>query len=230
MSRILRWGLRIFEMTPKTIQGERIMRLKTTLILWVLTAIGCASGKIQVLSSPPQAEVFVGKDGKAPEKLGETPLRLSTEELFSGASEYVHIEIRKDGYNPEGIVVPQAAFGMNVELSVKLKDDMSSLQVNGQAALQKVARGIASAQMQISQRNYDRAETTLNSLLAEFPQISIFHDLLGNVYYLKKDLKRALTSYEEALRLDPENTETERLVRRLRTMMPSDRLPSSGGM
>jgi predicted Zn-dependent protease len=107
---------------------------------------------------------------------------------------------------------------------------MSSLQVNGQAALQKVARGIASAQMQISQRNYDRAETTLNSLLAEFPQISIFHDLLGNVYYLKKDLKRALTSYEEALRLDPENTETERLVRRLRTMMPSDRLPSSGGM
>src|SRR5690606_12113136 len=122
------------------------MRLKTTLIVCMLMASGCATGRVQLLSSPPQAEVYVGKDGKAPEKVGETPMRLSTQDLFSGATDYVHIELRKEGFSPEGIVVPQAAFGMNVELSVKLKADMNSLQGNSQAALQKVARGIASAQ------------------------------------------------------------------------------------
>ncbi len=202
------------------------MKVYFVSLLWLLTA--CASGRVQVLSSPAEAEVYVGRDGKAPEKIGVTPLRVPAAEIFGGAQEYVQLELRKDGFDPESILVPQAMFGLTVDLSVKLAANLSGVQGANQAALQKVARGIATAQLQISQRQFDNAEVTLNSLLAEYPQISVFHDLLGNVHYLRKDLRRALESYEQALRLDPENIETDRLVRRLRTM--TDRLPSSGGI
>ena len=141
---------------------------------------------------------------------------MGAEEIFAGAKEYVQLEVRKEGFDPESILIPQGMFGLTVDLSVKLQADLSNVTGGKSGDLQRVARGIATAQLQISQLQLDSAEATLNSLLSQYPQISVFHDLLGNVHYLKKDLRRALETYERALKLDPENVETTRLVRRLR--------------
>ena len=47
--------------------------MKVCFLLALSLLVGCASGRVQVLSSPDEAEVFVGRDGKAPEKIGVTP-------------------------------------------------------------------------------------------------------------------------------------------------------------
>ncbi len=199
----------------------------------ILFTVGCATGRVQVSSSPAEAEVFVSKDGRAPEKLGSTPLNLTHEQVFAGAQDYIQVEVKKEGFLPESVLVPHSLFGTYLDVSLRLTPaaaDAKTLASDNVATIQRVVQGVARAQALTAQKNYERAEAILQSLVVEFPQVSVFHDLLGNIYFLQKDMRRALNSYEESLRLDPNNLETERLVRRLRAMGNNSRLPSSGGL
>jgi cytochrome c-type biogenesis protein CcmH/NrfG len=81
--------------------------------------------------------------------------------------------------------------------------------------MSEMARGVAEAQRLLMKKDLAGAETQLQQLVARYPHVSVAHDLLGNVYYLKKENAKALKAYKRSLELWPHNPETKGMVETL---------------
>ena len=199
------------------------------LSIFAASLIGCASGQVRITSSPTGADVSYSEDGGNKTSLGQTPLNIDAKLLSNSSAEHIQIEVSKDGYSPEVILVPTPLMPSEFSLSTQLKEvslPKKCQDVTGQFA--KLAEGIAESQSFIASKNYAMAETTLLRMSSDFPKVSVIYGLLGNVYYLRKDLKRALEFYEKALSLNPESNRTEQMVQKLRTL-GVERIPAQQG-
>lgn len=85
-------------------------------------------------------------------------------------------------------------------------------------SLQKVSRGVAEVRSQIASERLDQAESTLTMLTAEFSGVSVLYDLMGNVYYLRKDLNNALIQYRRSYELNSNNAETARMIKKIESL------------
>lgn len=190
---------------------------------------GCAVGMLTVQSTPEGAEVFLAGEDQQPTRLGKTPLNVNSQHLQSVGRNTIEIQIRKEGYATEHFMVPKMSLGSSVSISLKMQESKLPLSCQDQtAAVEKVARQVAQVQFLIQQKKFETAERILNGLIEDNPTSSVFYDLLGNVFYLKKDLELALDAYETSLRLNPGAKETQRMVNKLRSIR-SPRLPTSEG-
>lgn len=202
--------------------------IRHILFIFVASAvIGCASADLKVTSTPDQADVFMTYEGEQPVKIGQTPLRL--EERINGSSrgKYVTLSIKKDGYKTESILIPLNPIKSNIDVSIRLDESKLPESCQNQtAAVEKISKGIADTQSMVKSGNLSGAQTRLSALINEYPNITVLHDLLGNVYYIGKNLEGALASYERSLRLDPSNADTQRMVNKIREIL-GQRLPSS---
>ena len=96
---------------------------------------------------------------------------------------------------------------------------ISSLGEDSALKQEKLAIGIAKANGLISKKRLDEAQIVLNGLIQEFDKVSVCHDLLGNIYYLKRDLKQAYFHYKKSLQLNPDKIETQQIVQKLKTII-----------
>jgi tetratricopeptide (TPR) repeat protein len=198
-----------------------------SLLHWVITLLmlsACASRMVQVQSVPDQAEVSVLSD-KGRTVIGKTPLTINAEDqpqLFSTGG---MIELRINGFFPEVLVLPGSELGKSTNLSVKLSE-LKAADSCSHATASALARGVAMAQQQILSKRYLEAETTLKNLVVSYPNLSVIHDLLGNLYYLQRDTGRSLQAYQRSYELEPGNTFTERMIRKLSSFSPTDAGPS----
>lgn len=188
--------------------------------------VGCSHSSVKIDSVPSAADVYVTQDSGQPVKVGQTPLTLKDDQIRQKQGSYATIEIRKDGFLPESMVVPTSYLGSNVTINSRLEENKISLQCHDQTtAMQKIARGTASVQHYINASKLSEALNSINPLISEFPNVSVLHDLKGNILYLNKDLMGALGSYDRSYQLDPSNTDTQRIRTKIRAVL-GDRAPN----
>lgn len=195
-----------------------------------IVAIGCSTGNLKVESQPDGAEVYVAVNGQSARKVGVTPMSIAENQVNSGNDPF-QVSIMKEGYATEHVLAPATTFARASNIQVKLKEQMNSKQSVNDEALQKVSSQVAYSLELIKNKEYDNAERNLLNLQTQFPNVATIHELLGNVYYLRKDLSKAYSSYKKALILNPNNLDTTRMIQKIEGIRSDLRLPSgSGGM
>ena len=200
------------------------------LALGLLSACATPGPRVEVKSTPEGAEVsIVRPNGSGTIPIGKTPLSLSPDQFPDLGAKIVTLQIRKDGYQSENIVLPEGATAGLAQMNFTLRDSNVSPTTGKalEASQNELARGIAQIHRQVSKKNFDDAIRTLDSLLAKHPRIATLYDLLGGIHYLRKDSGRALEAFKRSLELDPNNAETSRLVEKLQSFQ--GRIPSDAG-
>jgi tetratricopeptide (TPR) repeat protein len=173
----------------------------------------CSSGQLQINSQPDNAEVYISSLSGPTKKVGVTPLT-QNESMLTNTNEPYQITISKSGYEDSHTLVPATTLTRNVALSVKLQE-IASNKPQSNSEIDKIASQVAEVQNLIKTRNLPQAERNILILLSQHPNVATFHELLGNIYYLKKDTQNALASYKKANELVPGNPDTMRMINKL---------------
>lgn len=183
-------------------------------------AIGCASKSLVVQSTPDQAEVSIVTDaGRTP--IGKTPLTVGADTQSGLFSNGGLVEVRKDGFFPEIVILPGGDFGKATNVSIRLSE-LRAAESCSHSAASSLARGVAMAQQQILSKRYTEAESTLKAMLVAYPNVSVLYDLMGNMHYMQRDTARSLEAYKRSYEIEPGNTYTERMIRKLSSMNPME--------
>lgn len=208
--------------------------LATLGALHLFFTMGCASSQLTIESDPLGSDVYLSVGKQVPKKLGQTPYVMKTDGLDLSTESFV-ITISKEGFDRQSVLVPITSLNNVSAISVHLnqlvtkEDPKQKAAENLDIALEQVARGIANIQSLIQSKEYDQAQSTASTLLATYPNLSILYDLLGNIYYLKKDVEKSLANYKKAQLIYP-NPETLRMINKLQELrMPSSTTSSNGG-
>ena len=183
--------------------------------LAVLFSACSSNSELRVESNPAGADVIVIDNSKSPKKMGVTPLVLNrdnTPQLFNNP---IQVNVSKDGYKSQSVFIPETSMHAQGQLVVQLNREEATL-VNSTSA------AVAEIQRLVFKKKYPEAERMLQDTLVKSPSVAVLHSLLGNVYYLEKNISRALESYRHAQALDPSNGEVEKLIQKLRAMSPND--------
>ena len=190
---------------------------KYIMMLSLFFSTGCASSILKVNSSPESADVYLADEGQQPKKIGQTPVRLQARDLDEANGRFVTLYIKKEGYQSESVMVPTGLINKSVEISSKLEEFKLPPQCREQTVtIEKIARGVAQVQILISSNKLYEAQTQLNLLLSDYPDVSVLQDLMGNVQYINKNLDGALVHYEKSLKIDSNNLDTQRMVTKIK--------------
>ena len=205
-----------------------LKRFSNLLMLAVLaSAIGCSSRSLRVTSSPEGADVYIIGNDRQAQKIGKTPLELDQRNAPQVFADVVQVQVAKEGYNPQMVLVPKLAMtGGTGRVNFNLEDTTlpKFCQAQGDSS-NEIARGVAEVSNLIQKKRYPEASNILQSLTAKFATVSILYDLQGNIYYLQKDMGRALDSYKKSSQLSPNNVQTLNMINRIQQLQGT----SSGG-
>ncbi len=185
--------------------------------LILLLSTSCSSsGNLKVVSDPEGAEVFVQRGLLAPTKVGVTPLDVSTSLVPDLFLDDVSVIVRKPGHEVQSIFIPKTKMQTNANFSVNLKPSEGSLQCQNQGKeMHALASTIGKAFQLLMKKEYVEAEVFLLQATTKYPNISVIYDLLGNLYYLKRDLEKAQKNYRRSLEIDGNNVETAKILEKL---------------
>jgi hypothetical protein len=192
----------------------KIIRFVSPLLL--LAGGGCATSSLTVDSNPPGAQVSVADGSNNQKVLGPTPIVLTPSnfpELYTAGET---LTVSKQGFHSQVIFVPTSHVTANGSLKVNLKAE----EVGQTNQANEIAEQVAHAQQLLFKKDLTEAERVLRELTEKHATIAVFYSLLGNVYYLKKDLSKALSSYERALTLEPNNLDIQKMVRKIKNTQP----------
>ena len=189
--------------------------------IMILMMFGCSTtSKVKITSSPEKAEVTVTTNDGETKSLGYTPLEVSGRDIYANGSRMSIVQIYKEGFENQKIFIAQDSSQENYNINVKLKlksEDLKSQDLKSRQ--EKLAKGIAVSSNLINSKKYDEAERMLLTITQDYPFISVSYDLLGNIFYLRRDLKSALNFYERSYRMNPENGETKSMIEKLKGMV-----------
>lgn len=173
----------------------------------------CSTGQLRVNSQPENADVYISSVTIPNKRIGSTPL-VQAEDLVVNLNEPYQLTISKTGFEDSHILIPTTTLKRNVNISVKLTE-LASNKPQTAAEIDKVASQVAEVQNLIKTKNLIPAERKILIMISENPNVATFHELLGNIYYLKKDPQSALASYKKANELVPGNPDTMRMINKL---------------
>ncbi len=220
--------------------GSQAKSLRPFAVAAMLTSIvifaGCARTLINVTSVPEGAEVVAAAASGKNQVLGKTPLTVQVTDEMMGSASVLNLIIRKDAYVAQSLLIPRSIGPATHDVSIQLVEFASLAGVpresDAQCAAssadqaQKIARGVAEAQSLIASKNFDSAIVKLTVMTSQHPNIAVIFDLLGNANFLQGRYQDALAAYDRSFRLDPENLEASRMIRRVKTMLGQS---ASGG-
>jgi tetratricopeptide (TPR) repeat protein len=182
---------------------------------------GCATSKVALFSNPPQAKIFARSlhDGRE-QFVGETPLKVSAREIevANGGTGPVTISFRKDGYETKDVVLSEVGVD-DLMLSAELTPQNG---LADQQTINFVIESMFECQRLVRIKRYDEALRLLERLQAMAPQVASIYELKGGVYYLTRNYRDALDNYALAVKYNPKNAETLRMVGLLKNLAPSD--------
>lgn len=129
------------------------------------------------------------------------------------------IQVNKAGYRSESFLIPSQASGSFGRIQAHLTEDSVSKTCQDSAnSLTETTDAVAQIQRMIYKKNYSEAERTLNNLTLKYPAIPVFYSLLGNIYYLEKNLDKALDAYQRSYALQPQNQEASRMIQKIKSI------------
>ena len=160
--------------------------------------------QLKLKSDPPDAIVSIRDlNGVQNVKIGKTPYEGNIADLVSNfaKSNFFLIVIEKDGYENQSILLSDL-LKSDIELNINLvpKEDILLFK-----NIDKSIVDLFESQRLMRLGQYDDAIALLKKLETEQPKLSSVPEFMGSAYYLKKDTKGALSWYEKAYRLNPEN-------------------------
>lgn len=174
-------------------------------LLFIFSTTSFAAN-LNIKSNPENAVVYIRKTSESKRaKLGETPLKVSLEDIFANYStdRTFVIEIEKDGHKNYNMLVSiynkadiNFDVKMEVSASVKLTKNFDS-----------IVSQLFEAQRLLRDKNYPGAIETLTALSRKHGNLSTIYELLGSAYYLNKDFQNALSNYRKAFSLNAENSD-----------------------
>lgn len=169
----------------------------------------CGTPQLKVDSNPVGAKVTIVDSSKALHTVGVTPIVLTPENAQGLYKSAIQVNVTKEGYKDQSVLVPETNVTSHGQLVVTLRKDDSKF-------LNSATEQVAQIQRLIFKKNYTEAEHLCQTSIAENPSISVFHSLLGNVYYLQKNTARALDSYERAHSIEPNNIDVSNMIQKLK--------------
>lgn len=192
-------------------------RLKHVLFMTAIAVCGCVSNsRLRVQSNPDGADIYLTAQNRTPQKVGKTPMELDPSQHQDLFKESVQIQVVKEGFSPQGVLVPRLALGGGGHVQFNLAETAlpKVCQVQEQS-YNDIARGVAEASALIQRRRLPEALSLVQNLTVKYDTISSLYDLQGNIYYLQKDLNRALEAYQRSNNLTPNVPATLRMIDRL---------------
>lgn len=176
----------------------------------------CATSTLKVSSLPEGADVSILAPDRAPVKIGKTPLEIESRtypELFKDS---VQVQVAKDGHSPLTVLVPRLPSGGIGRINLNLQQaELPKVCQNQSDAINVLAKGIADSASLVQRKRMDEAIRLLEDLSSKFGTVPVVHDLLGNVYFLQRNMDRALESYRRSNKLNPNNIDTIRMIERI---------------
>lgn len=195
------------------------MLLKNPTILLLLMAVACSSSGIVKINSVPEGATITSNGPNGTKIIGKTPLQVDANSLPS-EGRFNSLTLTKDGHRDHHLLLGRDRGSDNYDISVNLQAQGDDPKVaDARSRQERLAKLLLQAHALTAAKKYQEADRVLGSLLQDYPHISAGHDLMGNLAYLQKDLKTALSHYERSLQINPENSETKQMVDRLRGML-----------
>jgi tetratricopeptide (TPR) repeat protein len=194
------------------------MRYLGLFIFFTLLYSCSTSSRVSIKTFPESADVaMIDRNGEV-RTVGKTPLTVPPDYLSSGrVSSFL---VTKEGYKDHQVVLGRdrssESYDITINLQVEAEDLKSKDSIERQEKLSKL---LLEGHNLTNAKRFTEAERVLTGLTLDYPSISAGYDLLGNVYYLQKDLKNALKNYERSLELNPENLKTRLMVEKLKGML-----------
>lgn len=188
----------------------------SALLFFVVMASGCATSGLRVQSSPDGADVSISIGDQAPRKVGKTPLTLEATTVPELYRESLQMQVTKEGHQTVSVLIPRMQMGASGSINMSLNESALPRVCTSQLeSANQLAKGIADSASLVQRRRLDEATRLLEDLAIKFSTVTVIHDLLGNVYYLQRNMARALDSYRRSYRLEPNNIETLRMIERI---------------
>lgn len=201
---------------PKILAGARCFRVLSAGIALAFFAAGCATSGLRVQSSPDGADVSISIGDQAPRKVGKTPMTLEASTVPELYRESLQMQLTKDGHQTVTVLVPRMPMGASGSINMSLNDSALPRVCTSQLeSANQLAKGIADSASLVQRKKLEEAARVLEDLAIKFGTVTVIHDLLGNVYFLQRNMVRALDSYRRSYRLDPNNIETMRMIERI---------------
>jgi tetratricopeptide (TPR) repeat protein len=161
-------------------------------------------------TTPPDAEIFVSSyKSKKPIKLGKSPLKMSSDEVFklTEGTKTFTLEVKKEGFDPYRVVVAKTP---NVEYKMEIL-----LQVTSEIKTVKehdvLISELFKAQRLIRANNLEDALALLNNLEQKHKDFSVISELKGIAYYMRKDFENALSMFRMAFSKNSKNTDAYKM-------------------
>lgn len=190
-----------------------------TVITALISLCSCGSAQLAVESDPIGAEISVSGPAVGRQIIGKTPMTLTKMNVPQLFSENLQISVSKAGYHGESFLVPQASGSIQSKIQATLSvDSVSKTCQDTTSAMNEATDAVAQVQRLIYGKAYSEAEKALSGYTIKFSAVATFHSLLGNVYYLQKNVDKALESYMRANSLQPQNQETQRMIEKIKSI------------
>lgn len=90
-------------------------------IFYFSIAVSCSNGKTSILSEPSGAEVWLHPSRGEKTSLGQTPLEIATSSLSHSDGEFANILVEKEGFIPNGLMLPMVNDNHIYEIKLTLK-------------------------------------------------------------------------------------------------------------
>lgn len=202
-------------------ENTRIHLLKLTIILTTFSIVSCStSQQITIKTLPDKSDVKIIDDNGDVTELGTSPITIPGAQIFQG-KQFVKLEISKEQFKKENLFLTKPHGSQSVAVSIKLDrtlaDDNS---IDKQ--IDSFAFTIAEIQNKIHQKDLNHAEELLTKLIRKYNHLSVPHDLMGNVHYLKGRKSSALKEYIIASSIDPTNFKRKNIIQRIKNDLGQD--------
>lgn len=186
----------------------------------IIGLVACASqGKMKFSSDPEGADVYVVEENGSERKLGATPLEVTGEDFKFSEQQVLDIRFKKSGFVSERVVVDSQSFDRSIDMHLKMKSVVSWHEAyqdpKASPYLADIASLAAEIQSAVMAKDFTNAEKLARVMISRYPHVSVGWTLMGNIYYIRKDVGQAIQAYRKALEIDPENNATKEVLSRL---------------
>lgn len=180
------------------------MLVKYLILVFLIFSAEAFAEQLKLKSEPLDATVYIRDLGGVQNiKVGNTPYEGNLLDLASNyaKSNFFLVVIEKVGYESQSILLSDL-LKSDIELSINLTPKEDILHYR---KIDKNINDIFESQRLIRSQQYDEAISLLKNIELDQPKLSIVPELIGSAYYLKKNQRGALSFYEKAYRMNPDN-------------------------
>lgn len=193
----------------------RFLLMSAIFSIWLS---GCASNSINIDSVPREAKIraTVIDDGSTID-LGETPYSIqdgALPEPLKGKA--VRLEFAKKGYVTREILIQRLdGFELNLKQTLEEEGKGANYRWKDEDVTNYVTRILDIQKAARSQRLRPALEG-IKDVKKSYPDLGVTYEIEGSIYFLAKDYKSALGSFEKAFKLDPNSKTIPKMIKVLK--------------